>query len=140
MEQERQQQQELNNAGQPQSMAVPERGTAVLADISEEDLLKQAKELFKLGIQEEGKGNYAKAQEYYQEALRYVDIFKSFAVKGVYEVRLIPERRDCLWRIAEYDFVYGDPRLWPQIWRRNRKLIQNPDLIFPGWQLVIPPQ
>jgi len=55
-------------------------------------------------------------------------------------VRLIPERRDCLWRIAEYDFIYGNPYLWPKIWRRNRKLIQHPDLIYPGWKLVIPPQ
>jgi len=66
-----------------------------------------------------------------------VEIYKSYAVKGVYTVRLILERRDCLWRIAEY------PRSTTtlpvaKIWRRNRKLIQNPDLIYPGWQLVIP--
>ena len=61
-------------------------------------------------------------------------------MKGVYTVRLIPDRRDCLWRISEYKEIYGDPYLWPVIWRRNRKLIQNPDLIYPGWQLVIPPQ
>jgi nucleoid-associated protein YgaU len=134
MEQERQQQQESRP---PQ---IPERGTAVLADISEEDLLTQAKELLKLGIIEEGNGNYAKAQEYYREANRYVEIYKSFAVKGVYTVRLIPERRDCLWRIAEYDYIYGNPLLWPLIWKRNKKLIQNPDLIYPGWQLVIPPE
>jgi nucleoid-associated protein YgaU len=140
MEQERLKQQQENQSLGPQSMAIPERGVVVLADISQEDLLTQAKELFKLGIAEEEKGNYTKAQEYYTEALRYVEIYKSFAVQGVYTVRLIPERRDCLWRIAEYDFVYGNPLLWPKIWRRNRKLIQNPDLIYPGWQLVIPPQ
>ena len=141
MERQRQEQQQKNQAEGGQSMAVPSgRGTAVLAAESIENLLTQAKEMWTLGVQEEANGNYLKAQEYYQEALRYVEVYKSYAVKGVYTVRLIPERRDCLWRISEYNFIYGDPRMWPKIWRRNKTLIQNPDLIYPGWQLVIPPQ
>jgi nucleoid-associated protein YgaU len=141
LKQERERQKKENEAGGDQSFAVPSAsGTVVLADESGEDLLTQAQELWKLGLQEEAKENYAKAQEYYQEALRYVEVYKSYAVKGVYTVRLIPELRDCLWRISGYDFIYGDPRLWPKIWRRNRKLIQNPDLIYPGWLLVIPPR
>jgi len=62
------------------------------------------------------------------------------AVDKLYTVRLIPERRDSLWRISEYQSIFGDPLQWPRIWYRNRRLIQNPDLIFPGWQLIIPPQ
>ncbi len=140
LEKEREKQKEENQA-EGQSLLIPSgRETAVLAGESMENLLTQAKELWKLGLQEEAKGNYAKAQEYYQESLRYVEVYKSYAVKGVYTVRLLPEKRDCLWRISEYDFVYGNPRLWPKIWRRNRRLIQNPDLIYPGWQLVIPPE
>jgi nucleoid-associated protein YgaU len=135
MEERRRQQQQDN-----QSMAVPQSSeTVVLAEETGENLLTQAKELWTLGLEEEAKGNYAQAQEYYQEAIRYIEVYKSYAVKGVYTVRLIPERRDCLWRISEYDFIYGNPQLWPKIWRRNRKLIQNPDLIYPGWLLVIPP-
>ena len=53
-------------------------------------------------------------------------------------LRSIPERPESLWRIAGYDFVYGNPHLWPRIWRRTRALIRNPDLIQPGWKLVIP--
>jgi nucleoid-associated protein YgaU len=137
MEDQRKKQQLENKS---QSMAIPQDSTTVVLEgESGEDLLTQAKELWTLGLAEEGKGNYAQAQEYYQEAIRYIEIYKSYAVKGVYTVRLIPDRRDCLWRIAEYDFIYGNPQLWPKIWRRNRKLIQNPDLIFPGWLLVIPP-
>jgi nucleoid-associated protein YgaU len=141
MEKQRQERQKENQDQGSQSMTIPGgSATVVLADESMEDLLTQAKELWKLGLQEEANQNYLKAQEYYQEAMRYVEVYKSFAVKGVYTVRLILDRRDCLWRISEYDYVYGDPRLWPKIWRRNRKLIQNPDLIYPGWDLVIPPQ
>jgi nucleoid-associated protein YgaU len=133
--------QKKNAAPGGQSMVIPGGdGTVVLAEESTEDLLNQARQLWSLGLKERIAGNYAKAQDYFDEALRYIDIYKSYAVKGVYTVRLIPDRRDCLWRIAEYKDIYADPYQWPKIWRRNRKLIQNPDLIFPGWQLVIPPK
>ncbi|MBD3421690.1 MAG: hypothetical protein GF398_16360 [Chitinivibrionales bacterium] len=72
-----------------------------------------------------------------------------------YTVRLIPERRDCLWRIAEYDIIYGDPAQWPTLYRGNKVMIDNgfdrykrnveeskydraEDLIFPGQVLDIP--
>ncbi len=72
-----------------------------------------------------------------------------------YTVRLIPQRRDCLYRIAEYDEIYGDPTQWPQIYRANKPLIDGSynrylknveepkysraeDLIFPGQVLDIP--
>jgi nucleoid-associated protein YgaU len=126
----------------PQSLrTIPASGTLVLAEeTSLKDMLEKAKELYRLGLEQQAKGNYEQAQSYFNESLRYVEIYKSYAVKGVYTVRLIPERRDCLWRIAEYQDIYDDPYMWPKIWRRNRKLIQNPDLIYPGWQLVIPLQ
>lgn len=124
-----------------QSMAIPtDQSTVVMADESTVSLLQQARDLWSQGLKEKQAGNYGKALDYFNEAQRYVDIYKSYAVKGVYTVRLIPDRRDCLWRIAEYKDIYGDPFKWPNIWRRNRKLIQNPDLIYPGWQLVIPPE
>jgi len=72
-----------------------------------------------------------------------------------YTVRLIPERRDCLYRIAEYPAIYGDPAQWPKLYTQNKSLIDNgydryvrnvqepkysraQDLIFPGQVLDIP--
>jgi nucleoid-associated protein YgaU len=134
-------QEEQNTAPGGQSMLIPtDRSTAVMAEDSTVNLLQQARDLWVEGLKEKAAGNFGKALDYFNEAQRYIDIYKSYAVKGVYTVRLIPDRRDCLWRIAEYKEIYGDPYRWPSIWRRNRKLIQNPDLIYPGWQLVIPPQ
>jgi nucleoid-associated protein YgaU len=134
-------QEEQNSAPGGHSMLIPtDRSTAVMADDSTATLLQQARDLWVQGMKEKAAGNYAKSLDYFNEAQRYIDVYKSYAVKGVYTVRLIPDRRDCLWRIAEYKEIYGDPYRWPSIWRRNRKLIQNPDLIYPGWQLVIPPQ
>ncbi|MEN6364628.1 MAG: hypothetical protein ABFC81_06090, partial [Rectinema sp.] len=55
--------------------------------------------------------------------------------------RLIPERRDCLWRIAEYSFVYNNPLKWPVLYEANKKTFKdpsNPNLIFPGQVLAIP--
>ena len=60
---------------------------------------------------------------------------------AVYVVRLIPERRDCLWRIAEYPFIYNNPLKWPVIYDANKKTFRdpaNPNLIFPGQKLQIP--
>jgi len=126
-----------------QSLLIRAGETAVLADVAEENLLQQAKQLWQQGVLEWNNDNYGMAEEYFQESRRLLEAYKTQSVNPdypVYVVRLIPERRDCLWRIAEYDFVYGNPYLWPKIWRRNRKLIQHPDLIYPGWKLVIPPQ
>ncbi|WP_020611657.1 LysM peptidoglycan-binding domain-containing protein [Sediminispirochaeta bajacaliforniensis] len=58
-----------------------------------------------------------------------------------YTVRLIPKRRDCFWRIAEYDFIYGDPHQWKELYKANKdKLVDpdNPSLIHPGLVLEIP--
>ncbi len=55
-----------------------------------------------------------------------------------YKVQLIPNKRDCLWRIAEKDFVYGDGFKWPVLFRANKnrlKFPDNPNLIYP-WKIV----
>ena len=63
----------------------------------------------------------------------------NFLIRTNYTVRLIPERRDCLWRIAEYKFIYGDPWKWPVIYKANKEEIgSNPHLIFPGQVFDIP--
>ncbi len=113
---------------------------AGVEDVSQHVLLEHAKELWRLGVDRRNAGEYRRAVIYFEQARRYGAAFAEFAVTQIYTVRLIPERRESLWRIAEYDFIYGNPWLWPKIWHRNRKLIQNPDLIFPGWQLYIPPR
>jgi nucleoid-associated protein YgaU len=58
-----------------------------------------------------------------------------------YEVRLIPGNRDCFWKIAGYDFVYGDPFKWKKLYEENKEKLprpNNPDLILPGMTITIP--
>ncbi len=48
------------------------------------------------------------------------------------------ERGDTLWAIAER--FYGNGSLWTKIHEANRGLIEDPDVIQPGWVLSIPPE
>ena len=56
-----------------------------------------------------------------------------------YTVRLL-KRRDCLWRIAKYNFIYSNPLLWKRIYKANKDKIKNPHLIYPGQVLRVPPK
>lgn len=47
---------------------------------------------------------------------------------------------DCLWRIAERKEFYGNPKLWPRIYKANKDKIKNQDLIYPNQVLYIPPK
>jgi nucleoid-associated protein YgaU len=47
---------------------------------------------------------------------------------------------DCLWCIAQRGDVYGNGRFWKRIYEANKATIKNPNLIFPGQRLVIPPK
>jgi nucleoid-associated protein YgaU len=58
-----------------------------------------------------------------------------------YRVRLIPEDRDCLNKIAGYPFVYNDRTQWKGLYEANRRLLKQPDnphLIFPDQVFEIP--
>jgi len=50
----------------------------------------------------------------------------------------VVKKGDCLWRIAQYKDIYGDPYMWPILFDANKKKIKNPNLIYPGQKLKIP--
>jgi len=116
------------------------RRTAVLDGIDREggNDLRRAEALWIDGVLAFDDRKYAQSIQLFEDARRYLERYKLDTVMGVHTVQLIPERRESLWRIAEYDHWYGDPFRWPRIWRKNRDLIQNPDLIYPNWNLIIP--
>ncbi len=117
-----------------------EANPAADKDIGARGLLSQAKELWRKGVKARAANELESAQEYFDQAEIYLSAYENMAVTDVYTVQARTENHDCLWRIAGFDSIYGDPFLWPRIWRRNRQLIQNPDLIYPGWTLLIPPE
>jgi len=58
-----------------------------------------------------------------------------------YTVRTWRVEKDCLWTIAGYPWVYGDPWKWKELYEANKDKMPepgNPDLIEPGMVLDIP--
>jgi nucleoid-associated protein YgaU len=57
--------------------------------------------------------------------------------EGLPKVHVV-EKGEFLRKISAYDRIYADQTKWPRIYRANKDKIQDPNLIFPGWELVIP--
>lgn len=45
---------------------------------------------------------------------------------------------DSLWGISSQDTIYGDPYMWPLIYKANSGQIKDADLIYPGQYFYIP--
>jgi len=45
---------------------------------------------------------------------------------------------DNLWNIAGQDTIYGNPFMWPLIYKTNSGQIKDADLIYPGQYFYIP--
>jgi nucleoid-associated protein YgaU len=67
-------------------------------------------------------------------------IIASGEITPTYTVGTWSRDRDCLWNIAKKPKIYANPFLWPKIWQGNRDQIKNPDIIYPGQRLKIPPK
>jgi nucleoid-associated protein YgaU len=119
---------------------IESEGTQVKGDEQTADYLVIAQNLWTRGVEARNVGNYDLADEYFNQARTFIEAYEAAAVERTYTVVYREVATDCLWRIAEYDDIYSNPFLWPRIWRANKKIIQNPDLIFPGQVLVIPPE
>ena len=85
----------------------------------------EAKAAFALAVTEYDAKRFAESTE---ASKKVMDLMKDFApakapaaadLPAFYTVRLIPEARDCFWRIAEYPFIYGDPWKWKKIGRAS---------------------
>lgn len=56
-------------------------------------------------------------------------------------MRLVPEDRDCLSKIAGLPFIYNDRDRWRDLYLANKDTLKHPedeDLILPGEELVVP--
>ena len=124
----------------PEDLPIGNEGTAVNADVMEADYLTIATQLWEKGVRMRNSGDFDLAEDYFRQAQAYIDVYEANAVFKLYTVVRRDTATDCLWRIAERADIFGNPFLWPKIWRANRLAIQNPDLIYPGQILAIPPQ
>jgi len=75
------------------------------------------------------------------EILSTIETVRTATLPSQYTVRTWAAVRDCLWNIAGYSWVYGDPRRWRELYNANRSKLpdpNNPNLIEPGMVLDIP--
>ena len=89
--------------------------------------------------------NSKKYDESLEKSQKVIELLKDLkggkVLPAFYEVILNKDSRDCLWKIAGYDFVYGDPWKWKTLYEANKGTMpeaDNPDLIVPGQILKIP--
>jgi hypothetical protein len=102
-------------------------------------------------------GDYDASYGFAEEALRFAMLSDEYVIarlaeRGIaldtssgtpsqYTVRTWAVEKDCLWNIAGYSWVYGDPFKWPILYEANKSKMpnpNNPDLIHPGMILDIP--
>ena len=106
------------------------------------DLYNSAFALFQDSRADFDSKKYDESLEKSQQVIALLKDLKGGKVlPAFYEVILNVNDRDCLWKIAGYDFVYGDPWKWTVLYEANKNTMpepDNPDLIEPGQILKIP--
>ncbi len=111
--------------------------------LNDPDRFEEAQEKFDEGSDLVEEEQFETAFGIFQESLALLDGLSGDedVMPQYYTVRRIPAQRDSFWRIAEYDFVYGDGFQWRRLYEANKDVIQDPDnprLIQPGQRFRIP--
>ncbi len=126
-----------------QALGVLEGKVREMKRLSDDELADRRAEVEKLDAEyrELRKNKIAVMPQFYD---RMVKLGRD--IKGLYKekktskyiVGTWAKDRDCLWNIAAKTTIYGDAFMWPKIWQANTDQIRNPDIIFPGQELMIP--
>ena len=70
--------------------------------------------------------------------LRLETLISDLQIRDVVSIVYEVERGDNLWAISADDTIYGDPYMWPRIYRANTEQISDPDMIYPKQNLSVP--
>ncbi|WP_215539275.1 LysM peptidoglycan-binding domain-containing protein [Borreliella bavariensis] len=96
------------------------------------ELIERSRKLWEKGVEAKHVKNFRLANELFLESARYLEAYQSNASSEIYVIKI----GNTLWGISKK--LYNDPYLWPKIWFANRQKIQNPDLIYSNWKIIIP--
>lgn len=96
------------------------------------DLLERARHAWELAVLFSEEGELDLAIEQLIISRQYSNTYAEYAIQDIHTVK----KGDTLWGMSKT--YYSDPFLWPLIWLRSQSLIKDPDLIYPGWRIVIP--
>ncbi|MFH1825476.1 MAG: DUF4398 domain-containing protein [Candidatus Firestonebacteria bacterium] len=109
------------------------------AEKSVQELVDTAIDNLKKALKSYEEKIFLKAIEY---ALKASDEAK--AAKAACEAKKAQEqiytviKGDCLWNISKDGKNYGDPFMWPLIYKANKDKIKDPDLIYPNQEFNVP--
>ncbi|MCL2761728.1 MAG: hypothetical protein FWD36_00785 [Treponema sp.] len=131
-------------------------------NIQNNEYFLESQRLAKLAQEAYDYGDYDASANFAHEAIRYALLSDEYVAQqtgtatpsgtvirddgtlplpATYTVRTWNAHRDCLWNIAGYPWVYGNPRQWRVLYNANRSKLpdpNNPNLIEPGTVLDIP--
>jgi nucleoid-associated protein YgaU len=101
-----------------------------------------AEEYYESGLSVYDDEDYVAAANYAQQAIdALADVKEVVPLPQYYVVRPWAQTKDCFWNISGRPYIYGDPRLWENLYQANKNNIpnpNNPDLIYPGMKMLIP--
>lgn len=115
----------FKSADETKTVEAPETGES-------ESSIETAIRLWKMGVNARNAGDLPLAREYFAQSVVFAETYKNEAPTAFYKVL----KNDNLWFIAKK--VYGNPFFWPMIFEANDEIIENPALIFPGQEFLIP--
>ena len=102
------------------------------------ELLKSAKDNLEKAVKSNLEKDFIKAIDFASKAIDDAKAAKAACQtnpKGDYQVK----KGDNLWNISKKSSTYNDPFLWPLIYKANRGQINDPDLIYPKQNFILPP-
>jgi len=86
--------------------------------------------------------DYAGAKQYAEQALEALSsVRETIPLPAFYKVNRWASNKDCFWNIAANPAVYGNPFLWRELYKANKKALpkpSNPDLMEPDMVVAIP--
>jgi len=105
------------------------------------DDYNESKNYYETSVLARSNEEWAEAIEAAIKSIEILAAYETTSLPSQYTVRTWSSVRDCLWNIAGYSWVYGDPERWRDLYEANKSKLpnpDNPDLVEPGTIIDIP--
>jgi len=136
----------LGNATQAEAKAFGQRVDGLLrqlqglAALAPEELQRRRAELKAAAVElaQLKKSKIAALPEMRAKIMRASKLLDDLMMRAPDQITYEVMKGDHLWGIASKPEIYEDPYMWPRIYRANREMIKDPDMIYPKQMLTVP--